>query len=80
MYLTKNFIRIHKVNIAILLFLIIFTIIHVAKPSVLYNEDGSYREFGVGYKKKTVVPIWVISIVLAIFCYMFVLYCWMFVV
>jgi hypothetical protein len=78
MYITRNFIRIHKVNIAIVLFLIIFTVIHMTKPAILYNEDGSYRPFGLGYKNKTVVPIWVVAIILAILCYMSVLYCWMF--
>lgn len=78
MYITKNFIRIHKVNISIVLFLIIFTFIHIYKPAILYNHDGSYRPFGLGYKNKTVIPIWIVAIILAILCYMFVLYCWMF--
>lgn len=78
MYITKNFVRIHKVNIAIVLFLIIFTTIHWNKPSILYNNDGSYRHFGLGYKNKTVIPIWIISIILAILCYLSVLYLWMF--
>ena len=64
MNITRNFIRVHKVNIAIVLFLIIFTTIHLTKPSILYNPDGGYRPFGLGYKNKTVVPIWVVSIIL----------------
>ena len=70
----KNFVRIHKVNIAILMFLIMFSSIHFLKPSLLYNDEGGFRPFGVGYRHKTVVPIWIVAIFLAIFCYLGVLY------
>jgi hypothetical protein len=43
-------------------------------PSFLYNEDGSLREFGVGYSSKTVLPIWLIAILLGILSYLFVYY------
>ena len=59
---------------ASLLFIIIFTLIHVNKPSFLYNIDGSIREFGVGYRNKTILPLWLLSIVLGILCYLFILY------
>jgi hypothetical protein len=73
MYL-KGFIRYHKLNVTILLFLILFTAIHLLKPGLIYDKDGSFREFGVGYRHKTVIPIWVISIVLSILCYLAVSY------
>ncbi len=59
---------------ATLLFIIIFTLIHVNKPSFLYNTDGSIREFGVGYRNKTILPLWLLSIVLGILSYLFILY------
>jgi len=70
----KGFIRHYKLNIAILLFLILFSIVHFSKPKLFYNADGSFREFGVGYRNKTVIPIWVVAIVLAILSYLSVLY------
>ena len=70
----KAFVRYHKLNVVIFLFLILFTAVHLLKPGLLYNTDGSFREFGVGYRHKTVVPIWVISIILAILCYVGVSY------
>ena len=70
----KLLVRKNRLQFAIVLFLIIFTFIHIQKPSLLYENDGSFRQFGVGYRKKTVVPIWLIAIILAIFCYLFVLY------
>jgi hypothetical protein len=59
---------------SILLFLALFSIVHFLKPGMIYNEQGGFRQFGIGYKHKTVVPIWTISIVLAIACYLFLFY------
>ena len=59
---------------SILLFLTLFSIVHFLKPGLIYNEQGGFRQFGIGYKHKTVVPIWTISIVLAIACYLFLFY------
>ena len=73
MFITRKFIRLNKVNIAILIFLLIFVMIHVYKPLLMYTKDGGFRPFGVGYKHKTVVPIWIIAIILAIFSYLMVL-------
>jgi hypothetical protein len=60
--------------VAILIFLIVFGFIQIVKPAFLYNLDGSIREFGVGYKNKTILPVWLLSIVLGILSYLFVLY------
>lgn len=70
----KGFVRYYKLNIVIFLFLVLFTIIHLLKPGLIYDKNGSFREFGVGYRHKTVIPIWVVSIVLAILCYIAVSY------
>lgn len=64
----------NKLSFAILLFLIIFSVIHYLKPALIYNEQGGFRHFGLGYKQKTVIPIWIVSIVLAIMCYLVVYY------
>jgi len=66
---TKQFVRYNKISIAILMFLFIFSIIHYLKPGLLYTKEGGFREFGVGYRNKTVIPIWIVSIILAILCY-----------
>jgi hypothetical protein len=69
-----NFIRVYKTNIAICLFIVIFMTIHYFKPAIFYTEDGGFREFGVGYKQKTVVPIWLAAIFIAVLCYLAVMY------
>lgn len=70
----KNFVRFHKLTVAVSLFIILFSIIHTIKPLLLYDADGSFRQFGVGYRHKTVIPIWLVSIILGIFSYIAVLY------
>ena len=72
MYMT--YIRENKTFVAIILFIIIFGSIHVVKPACFYNKDGSIREFGIGYRNKTILPIWLLSLVLGILCYLAVLH------
>jgi len=66
----KEFVFQYKIYVTILLYLVIFLLIHLTKPSLLYNEEGSFRPFGLGYRHKTVISMWVISIVVAVFCYL----------
>lgn len=70
----RNMIRQNVTIVSIILFLTIFGIIQMLKPAFLYNKDGSVREFGIGYKNKTILPIWLVSILLGILSYLFVLY------
>ena len=74
MYNLKGFVRYNKLSVSIILFLILFTIVHITKPAILYNAEGGFRPFGVGYRHKTVIPIWIISINIAILSYLAVLY------
>jgi hypothetical protein len=60
--------------IAVFIFIILFGIINAFRPSIIYNKDLSFRRFGIGYKNKTVVPIWLMSIILAILVYVGVIY------
>jgi hypothetical protein len=59
---------------AILLYVIVFMLVQYMNPSFLYNEDGSLREFGIGYSSKTVLPIWLVAIILGIISYLTVYY------
>ena len=70
----KNVIRNNLAGSAIVLYIIVFMLVQYANPSFLYNEDGSLREFGVGYSSKTVLPIWIVAIVLGILSYLLVYY------
>jgi hypothetical protein len=68
------FIKKYQTLMSILLFLIVYYIIQYDKPLFIYNVDGTLRQFGVGYKKKTILPIWLLAILLAIISYMIVKY------
>ena len=70
----RKFIRKNITSCSILVFLMIFLIVQSMKPSFIFENDGSFRQFGLGYKKKTVIPIWLITIILAILSYVFILY------
>jgi hypothetical protein len=70
----KTLIRNNLAGTAIVLYVIVFMLVQYMNPSFLYNEDGSLREFGVGYSSKTVLPIWLVAIVLGILSYLAVYY------
>jgi len=70
----RNFVRENITFFAVALFIVIFGIIQLMKPSCFYNKDGSIREFGIGYKNKTILPIWLLSLVLGILCYLAVMF------
>ncbi len=71
--LPRKFIIRNKVFVAIILFLGLFLMFHTIKPAFAYDDNGAFRPFGLGYRHKTVIPIWVVAIVLAILSYLSIL-------
>lgn len=74
MLFNRNFVRKHLVSFATLLFVGLYVLILKLQPGFLYNHDGTLRTFGVGYKNKTVIPVWLLAIALAILSYLGILY------
>ena len=72
--MNRSFIRNNINAIAIAVFLVIYSSIVYFKPNFLYNKDGSLREFGLGSKRRTIIPAWFLAIILAILSYFSVLY------
>jgi|TARA_B110000208_G_scaffold82131_1_gene104618 hypothetical protein len=70
----RTYIRKNITSVAIILFIIIFAIIQVIEPAFLYEKDGSLRQFGLGSSKKTIIPIWFLTLILSMMCYLLVLY------
>jgi hypothetical protein len=70
----RTFTRNNIPLVSIIIFISIFALIQMIKPTFLYKSDGSIREFGIGYKNKTIMPVWLFSIILGILSYLFVLY------
>jgi hypothetical protein len=69
----KTFIKNHVISTTIFLFILIYIIIIYTKPSFLFTNHGSIRHFGLGKRNSTIIPIWLITIILVIFIYMSVL-------
>ena len=72
--MNKQFINKHITTLSIIIFLIFFVILNVMKPHFLYNKDGSLRQFGLGFKKKTIIPVWIMAIFLSILSYFMLMY------
>lgn len=71
--MNKNFIKKHIISTTIFIFLIIYFAIVYTKPDFIFTKQGSIRHFGLGKRNCTIVPIWLLIIVLVIFIYMTVL-------
>lgn len=72
--MNKIFIKNNITMFAMLLFFILYILIVCLKPAFVFNHDGSLRYFGIGYKKKTVTPLWLLAIILAILSYIMILF------
>jgi hypothetical protein len=66
---SKSELRKNKVGVAILLFMFVYGIFYTLKPAFAYNDDGTLKPFGLGYTNKTVIPAWIVAIILGILCY-----------
>ena len=61
--------------IIIAVYICLYAGIVKCKPSFMYDEKNDcFRQFGIGYKNTTILPLWLISILLAIISYFIVLY------
>lgn len=73
MKFNRNFARNQTLMLSVVLFLVVFYLVNYMKPKFLYNINGSIRQFGIGYRNKTIFPIWIMAICLALLCHIFVL-------
>jgi hypothetical protein len=61
--------------VVIFVYICFYYAIILIKPSFIYNKNQDcLRPFGVGYRNTTVLPLWLVSILLAIISYLLVLY------
>ena len=56
---------------AIILYLLIVIIILIIKPKSLFDSKGNSKQFGVGREDKTIFPVWLLFLLIAIICYYF---------
>ena len=69
-----RYIRNNIVSVSIVIFIASYMFILYTKPGFIYNSDGSLRQFGLNSTRKTVIPAWLLALVLAIASYFLVLY------
>lgn len=72
--MNRNYIRQNITSISLIIFISIYCAILYFKPGFLYNNDGSLRQFGINSSKKTVLPVWLLAIIISIASYFLVLY------
>ena len=72
--MNRAFVQANRPASAIAVFLIVFGLIMWMRPAFLYNKDGSLRQFGVGSSRKTVIPAWLVALIVAILAYLGVMY------
>lgn len=65
----KEFLRDNKILATFILFLFMFCTVIICKPGFAFNKDGTFKEFGLGYNNRTVLPIWILVIIFAILSY-----------
>jgi len=70
----KQIVRQNVVSFSILMYICLYLLVMSLKPSFLFQKDGSLREFGIGYRNKTVIPVWFLAIFIATLSYFSVMY------
>jgi|TARA_Y100000389_G_C17418240_1_gene495056 hypothetical protein len=58
-----------RVQLGLLIYLVLITGLLYVKPSTFYNKDGTIKQFGTGGGDKTVTPLWLVILLLAILSY-----------
>lgn len=73
-YMYRSLIRRNITSFSIIIFIILYVSVLMFKPAFIFKRDGTLREFGLGFRNKTVIPAWLLAIILAIISYLSVLY------
>jgi heme/copper-type cytochrome/quinol oxidase subunit 2 len=69
----RQFIVNNIMLVSLVIFLILFALLLIYKPTLMFDKNGKPREFGIGYKNKTILPLWLMVIILAIAAYLCIL-------
>ena len=72
--MNRNIIRRNITSVSIVIFIILYTLVLSFIPAFIFKKDGNLRNFGIGFRDKTVIPAWLLAIILAIISYLLVLY------
>ena len=65
----REYVQSNIVRLSVCAFIVIYMFLISSRSSYLYDPDGALREFGIGRTGKTVVPAWLVAVLLAITIY-----------
>jgi hypothetical protein len=54
---------------SLVIYLLGIAIILYVRPAIMFNRDGSWKEFGLGEENTTMFPIWMFCIIWAVLSY-----------
>lgn len=65
----------NRLFLVICIYIFLYGIVVMFQPDIIFNnKNDCLRQFGVGYKNTSILPLWLISILFAIISYFIVLY------
>ena len=64
----------YKIQTAIIIFLVLYISTIIAEPRFCFDDDGNILQFGLNYKNKTIVPMWLMAILFGILSYFSIYY------
>ncbi len=65
-----EFVARHQRISILVLFLSLFYAVFATKPEFMFTKKGTFRDFGIGYLKKTIIPPWLFTIFIAVLAYL----------
>ena len=65
----------NTIKYSIILYIFLLLIILIIKPRFIFNKNGEVKHFGTDYNENTtILPLWLLCILLAIFSYYIILF------
>ena len=58
-----------NLQITIIIFIMILVFLYQKKPSMMFHDDGSAKQFGTG-PNKTTTPVWLVSLSITLLIYL----------
>lgn len=69
MKLNRTIIKKYILQLSVFITSLLILTINYVKPNIIFNRDGTYKQFGLGNKSKTVFPMWYSVIMVSVMVY-----------
>ena len=57
------------IHFSIILYIFTIVTLWIVKPRLIFNENNKLKEFGIGRYNKTILPFWLVVILVSIMSY-----------